>query len=109
MIIGDRLKELRKDKRITQAGLAKVLNTQRSTISAWENQISSPSDEMKLKMAKFFNVSLDYLMGLIKEDLPYTRENVIVLPRGYTPEMKEDLLYLYDMVNIKYGLKRPDR
>ena len=107
MISGDRLKELRKDKKITQDDLAKALGVKRSTISAWENQTSSPSDELKLKLAVFFNVSLDYLMGLIREDMPYTRDHVIVLPRGYSQEMKKDILYLFDMVSIKYGLKKP--
>lgn len=107
MIVGERLKELRKDKGLTQGDLAKVLGVKRTTVSAWENETSAPSDELKVELAKYFNVSLDYLMGLIKEDMPYSRDHYVVLPRGYSSEMKDDLLYLYDMVTIKYGLKKP--
>lgn len=62
-ILGDRLKELRKDKNITQKELSKVLNIQNTTLSQYENGINEPNDEMKIKIADYFNVTVDYLLG----------------------------------------------
>lgn len=60
---GERLSELRKDRRITQKELAEKLSVSENTISCYERNLTTPDDEMKIMIAKFFNVSLDYLMG----------------------------------------------
>lgn len=43
-------------------------------------------DNIKLKLAKHFNVSLDYLLGAIDEEIPLVRESRIDLPKGFPPE-----------------------
>ncbi|WP_432662550.1 helix-turn-helix transcriptional regulator [Wukongibacter baidiensis] len=62
-ILGDRLKKLRKDKKITQKELAKILNIQNTTLSQYENGVNEPNDEMKVKIADYFGVTIDYLLG----------------------------------------------
>lgn len=57
------LKELRKNKKITQAKLAEVLGVSRSTISMWEIDESQPDNATLVKIAKFFDVTVDYLLG----------------------------------------------
>ena len=59
-----RLKELRLDKKMRQADLAKILHIAFNTISSWERGNSAPNiDELKI-IAEFFEVSTDYLLGL---------------------------------------------
>ncbi|MBS6503322.1 MAG: helix-turn-helix transcriptional regulator [Clostridium sp.] len=61
---GDILKELRKEKKLTQEQLAKKLNVKQSTIASIEIGRREPSNELMIDIANFFNVSLDYLNGL---------------------------------------------
>lgn len=59
----DRLKQLRVQNNITQKGLAGILNVSQNAVYNWENGKCEPSIEMLKKIANYFNVSLDYLMG----------------------------------------------
>lgn len=63
MTIGERIKFLRTEKGLTQTELAKILNIARSTLSQYESNQRTPSDDMKLKLSSIFNVSIDYLIG----------------------------------------------
>lgn len=63
MEFSERLKELRKDKDLSQAELAKKLNVSKSTISMLEVGSRKPSWELMEQIADFFNVDLDYLLG----------------------------------------------
>ena len=66
-IIGERLTELRKDAGLTQNQLGKLLNIEKGTISSYETNKREAPDEIKKIFAKFFNVSVDYLLGLTDE------------------------------------------
>ena len=59
-----RLKELREQQRLNQEGLALKINVSQSTISAYEIGERTPDLETLITIAKFFNISLDYLVGL---------------------------------------------
>lgn len=65
MNLGERLKQLRLQKQISQTDLARHFNIARSTLSQYESNTRTPSDEMKLKFAEYYNVSIDYLLGKI--------------------------------------------
>ena len=67
MNIGDRIRDLRKEKKLSQSELANVLFTSQDTISLWELGKSLPGANDIIKLAKFFNVSSDYLLGLVDE------------------------------------------
>ena len=58
-----RLKELRLAKGISQKELATILNTTNSSICDWECERSEPSIEVLLCLAKYFDVTCDYLLG----------------------------------------------
>lgn len=60
---GERLKELRKNKGLTQEDLAKTFYLNKSSISRYENNTQIPENELLQKIADFFNVSLDFLLG----------------------------------------------
>ncbi|PWM36758.1 MAG: XRE family transcriptional regulator [Clostridiales bacterium] len=76
---GDRLADLRKDKGLTQQDLANELNISYHTISSYETNRSNPDDEMKIKIARIFDVTLDYLLGLIDEQVSFRRDNPVDL------------------------------
>lgn len=58
-----RIKELRKAKNISQLKMAMDLNTNQNTISRYENGEREPSISDLIKIADYFGVSLDYLVG----------------------------------------------
>lgn len=58
-----RLKELRKSKGISQLRLATDLNTTQNTISRYETGEREPGIDELIKIADYFNVSVDYLIG----------------------------------------------
>ena len=59
----ERLKELRQEKGLSQRALAKVLHVTQPAIVRWETGQQTPNLEMLVTISKFFNVSLDYLVG----------------------------------------------
>lgn len=62
-MLGNRIKELRKQNNLTQAELGNKLGVIKQTISSWENGISSPSNETLTSIAAIFGVTTDYLLG----------------------------------------------
>ena len=63
-IFAIRLKELRQEKGIGQIELAKSIEVSKGIISLWENGQREPNMYSLIKLAKFFNVTIDYLVGL---------------------------------------------
>lgn len=61
--LNERLKELRTEKQLTQSELAKILGVAKTTISMYENDNSTPNDDIKKKISEYFKVSIDYLTG----------------------------------------------
>lgn len=61
---GDRIRWYRESKRLTQADLAEQLGVSDQQVLRWENDKQDPSAENVVKLAKFFNVTGDYLLGL---------------------------------------------
>ncbi|MEY2374561.1 LexA family protein [Lentilactobacillus buchneri] len=63
MNLGSRIKELRTEKRMTQAELGRVIGVTKVSISGYENNTRQPDNSILLKLAGYFNVSTDYLLG----------------------------------------------
>ncbi len=59
---GNRLKSLRKSRSITQSELAETLDVTQQTAGFWENGVSISSVETIIKAAKYFGVTIDYLL-----------------------------------------------
>lgn len=58
-----RMKELRNEKNITLEELSRVLNTTKSTLSRYENNLRTPNADFINQLANYYNVSTDYLLG----------------------------------------------
>ena len=68
-----RLRNLREDNDLTQQNLADILGCVQTTYSRYETgETSVPIDILK-KIAEFYNVSIDYIIGLTDEKKPYKR------------------------------------
>ncbi|WP_076178653.1 helix-turn-helix domain-containing protein [Clostridium botulinum] len=62
-MFGDRLKELREQKQLTQNEFASILGIGRTTLSHYELNNREPDFETLEKIANYFDVSIDYLVG----------------------------------------------
>ena len=60
-----RLKDLREDRDLTQAEVAKVINTTYQYYSTYESGKRELPFSRAIELAKFYNVSLDYIAGII--------------------------------------------
>lgn len=88
-MIGKRLYKLRKAAGLSQKELGDQLAVSHHTISSYEKDKSDPNDEIKIKLARFFNVSVDYLVGMIDDPYPsWHSANILVLPDTITPEQR---------------------
>lgn len=87
-MLGERLQEIRKDHGLSQQQLADRLHVSIHTISSYERNCSAPDDATKIKIAKLFNISLDYLLGLVDERHSY---DCVFLPEGFGVEEKAEL------------------
>ena len=63
-MMSEKIRNLRRDFNISQVELANKLCVTKQCVSNWGNDNILPSVEMLIKLAKFFNVSTDYLLGL---------------------------------------------
>lgn len=66
MNIGKIIKYLRLEKSLTQLQLAKEIEVSQKAIDYWERDVNEPKASYIVKLAKFFNVSTDFLLGLEK-------------------------------------------
>jgi len=102
-VIGDRLTDLRKDKKMTQEELGNILSVSSTTISGYETERNSPHDELKVRIAKDFNVSLDYLLGAIDDEIQLDRANVFIWPKGFS---QDDISKVKDYVKLIVDSKK---
>ena len=82
----DRLKALRKQKGLSQRALAEKLKMSKSAVSMYESGFREPDHETTEKIADFFNVDVDYLLGRSNVTLRYTD----VLADGQPPQYYDD-------------------
>ena len=65
-----RLKELRKNKGLTQTALANLFAISNGAVGNWETGLRQPDHDTLTKIADFFDVSIDYLLGRTDEPSP---------------------------------------
>ena len=62
-----RLKDVREDHDMTQKDIAEILKTTSQQVSKWETGIQMMGVDKYITLAKYYNISVDYLLGLIDE------------------------------------------
>lgn len=85
-----RLKELRKEKNLTQEKMANLLNMTITCYNYYEKEKREPSVETLCKLADFYNVSLDYLVGR-----EYSNDI------GYLTNDQKNVVYVIKQLNEK--------
>lgn len=103
-----RLKESRKEHKLTQIQLGKILNYGYTAIANYESGRNQPNMNDLIKLANALNVSIDYLLG--NSDIKYPQENNLwleeiykILKKNHIYLQKEDQL-LIDLIH--FNMKR---
>lgn len=66
MTLGERIKELRVDKNLSQAQLAKEIGVSQKAIDYWERNINEPKANYIIALVKFFDITYDEFFADIK-------------------------------------------
>lgn len=103
-MIGRRLRDLREDSDLTQEQLGRILNINKHSISSYERDKSEPPDIIKVKISKYFNVSSDYLLGIVNDPTPISQDKSIIrlpikFPAIAEKELKDYINYLMSKYN----------
>lgn len=76
MAIGERISELRRERGLSQAQLAKQLDVSRQAVSKWENDLAAPDTIKLIQLADFLDTDVEYLATGVK---PIYQEAPIVV------------------------------
>lgn len=68
MKLDERIKELRLARGLSQVDLADSLGVTKQSVSNWENSNIQPSIDMLIRLANYFSVSTDYILGMDDRD-----------------------------------------
>jgi transcriptional regulator with XRE-family HTH domain len=109
-VVGKRLRLLRTERELTQEELGKVLGVGKTTISQYESEVRKPDADMLKRIAQFFDVSVDYLLGLTEEKRPVKVETLAAHrtddPLKELPEeARRSLEEFKEYILRKYGKK----
>ena len=81
---GGRIQELREDRGLTQQELAKILGVRREVVAKWETGLQDIKTYYTIKLAQFFNVTTDYLLGVSDVKVSDTSEPELKAICNYT-------------------------
>ena len=85
MSFGENLRNVRKQRGVTQEELAEILGVSRQAISKWESDGGYPETEKLLVISKTLNISIDYLLNdvsVIEEKEKTEKKSVVYAPTG---------------------------
>jgi len=114
-VLGLRIKQLREEKELSQLKLAKHLNISNTTLSQYESGKRIPGDGIKIKIAQFFDVSIDYLFGCTDVRNPHASKEPVsrVAPKAYdnldkTGLSEEDIKKVEEYIELLKQKYNPD-
>ena len=112
MILGYRLKRLRKDNNMSQEELGKLLGVTKVSVSGYENGTRIPSMEVLITILNVFKISADYLLGRELDVVCESNEETILMSKNdigiinelniSSIEYKGDMNYFSKKKNIYY-------
>lgn len=95
--IGERIKELRNARKMTQNEFADRINVTKSMVSAYENGTRLPSYDVLIKIVRLFKVSTDNLLGYSEKSVVdvtgLTRKQINVIQDVITTYKRHNMLY----------------
>jgi len=106
-----RLRELREEKELLSKDFAKIMNVEPATITNWEKGNRFPKDDVLIKIADYFDCSIDYLLGRTDDPLSkiysgklHNQTIEIEIDKGYphelTAEEVENIIRQLDAVGL---------
>lgn len=102
----DRFYELCCNKNTKPNPVAKELGISSAVLTKWKNGISYPNGEFLIKIAKYFNCSIDYLVGLTDHQISHVREispidaEILEKLHSLPEDSQEEIIYI---LNYKYS------
>lgn len=111
-MFGKRLKLLRDKHNLSQQELGKSLSLAKQTISGYENGTRKPDQDILMRFADYFGVSVDYLLGRTDDPSPRPKIETIAAHRTDDPmddlpeEARRSVEEFIDYVYKKYGPKK---
>ena len=119
-IFSTRVKELRSERKLSQDKMAQILHMSRSTYAGWEAEGKEPDFETVCELAKYFNVTCDYLLGYSDEKLQIERvfcadnnksfaKLYLSSPKEVKASVNHVFADLYRILSPDLRLQNPDR
>lgn len=114
-MFGDRLKELRKERNLTQEDIGKLCDAAKNTVSNWENNITQPPFDTVKKLAQYFSVTIDYLLNFTQDDADNMKKLKIALKEAgmwddnLNDMSKEDFEKAMKIVTMLKGEKHEEK
>ena len=105
----ERLKQLRKEKGLTQVTLAETLGVSKGTVAMWETGKRMPGFDMLARLSELFDKRVDYIIGTSEDhrSAALTEEEVAQLGEWAVEEDYEDMLRKYALLD-EYGKSAVD-
>ncbi len=102
------IKKLRQEKGLTQTQLADLMNIDQTTVSKWELGKATPDTPILIRLAAYFDVSTDYLLGLsqlfypdkIKSEVPEEQELLNLFRKLPTDLRHRGLHYMKKLIEL---------
>ncbi|MGE7624729.1 helix-turn-helix domain-containing protein [Viridibacillus sp. NPDC096237] len=89
MKFNDRLKKMRTDRSLSHEDLAELLGMRRQSYAYLESKVEDKKAETILKLASFYNVSTDYLLGVSDFPKPFSNDEQKFLDEIINDDLKE--------------------
>lgn len=71
--MSQRLKDLREHNNLSQSDIAKILNIKQQQYFKYEKGINEISIKYLIELSKYYNTSIDYILGMTNEKKPYKK------------------------------------
>ena len=94
-MLGKNIKELRKEKGLTQTELAREIGVTQGAIYFWEKEVNEPTAGFLVRLAKFFEISVDELLSFEpsrNEEIPSKNAELIALYNKLTTNQQNMIL-----------------
>ncbi len=103
-MFSERLKQLRKEKGLTQVTLAETLGVSKGTVAMWETGKRMPAFDMLARLSELFDKRVDYIIGTSEDhrSAARTEEEIAQLGEWAVEEDYEDMLRKYALLD-DYG------
>ena len=108
-MLGDKIKTLRTSNNMLQQDLANALSVSKSTVAMWETNKRIPDTSTLIKIAEYFDVTVDYLLGKDnisntgkKEDPVEADQDLVILNRNAKKLSPENRKKLLDMAKVMF-------